>query len=106
TRCTGLDFLLEGKLRSVDASRELILCAGAIHSPRLLLLSGIGPQVDLKHLGIETLVDLPGVGRNLQDHVWIRACALRQSIRCLPRITISEVPRVSGKAGPHLPGPI
>jgi choline dehydrogenase len=72
TRCTGLDFLLDGKLRSVDASRELILCAGAIHSPRLLLLSGIGPQVDLKHLGIETLVDLPGVGRNLQDHVWIR----------------------------------
>src|SRR5215471_15208340 len=72
TRCTGLDFLLDGKLRSVGASRELILCAGAIHSPRLLLLSGIGPHADLKHLDIETLVDLPGVGRNLQDHVWIR----------------------------------
>jgi choline dehydrogenase len=72
TRCTGLDFLLDGKLHSVGASRELILCAGAIHSPRLLLLSGIGPHADLKHLGIETLVDLPGVGRNLQDHVWIR----------------------------------
>jgi choline dehydrogenase len=71
-RCTGLDFLLDGKLRSVDAARELILCAGAIHSPRLLLLSGIGPHADLKHLGIETLVDLPGVGRNLQDHLWIR----------------------------------
>src|SRR5215468_1564015 len=72
TRCTGLDFLLDGKLHSVGASSELILCAGAIHSPRLLLLSGIGPHADLKHLGIETLVDLPGVGRNLQDHVWIR----------------------------------
>src|SRR5262249_41572969 len=72
SRCTGLDFVLDGKLRSVGASRELVLCAGAIHSPRLLLLSGIGPYVDLKHLGIETLVDLPGVGRNLQDHVWIR----------------------------------
>ena len=71
TRCTGLDFLVDGKLHSVGASSELILCTGAIHSPRLLLLSGIGPHADLKHLGIETLVDLPGVGRNLQDHVWI-----------------------------------
>jgi choline dehydrogenase len=72
TRCTGLDFLLDGKLRSVGASRELILCARAIHTPRLLLLSGVGPHADLEHLGIETVVDLPGVGRNLQDHVWLR----------------------------------
>ena len=47
----------------------MILCAGAIHTPRLLLLSGIGPQDDLERLGIDTAVDLPGVGRNLQDHV-------------------------------------
>src|SRR5215467_13462260 len=72
TRCTGVDFLLDGKLRSVGASRELILCAGAIHTPRLLLLSGVGPQADLERLGIETVVDLPGAGRNLQDHLWIR----------------------------------
>src|SRR5215467_11919252 len=72
TRCTGVDFLLDGKLRSVRASRELILCAGAIHTPRLLLLSGVGPQADLERLGIETVVDLPGAGRNLQDHLWIR----------------------------------
>jgi choline dehydrogenase len=68
TRCTGLDFLLDGKLHSVGASREVILCAGAIHTPRLLLLSGVGPQADLEQLGIETVVDLPGVGRNLQNH--------------------------------------
>jgi choline dehydrogenase len=72
TRCTGLDFLLDGKLRSVGASRELILCAGAIHTPRLLLLSGIGPQDELERLGIETVIDLPGVGRGLQDRLWIR----------------------------------
>jgi choline dehydrogenase-like flavoprotein len=72
TRCTGLDFLLDGQLHSVRASREVILCAGAIHTPRLLLLSGVGPQADLEHLGIDTAIDLPGVGRNLQDHVWIR----------------------------------
>ncbi len=71
TRCTGVTFLLDGELRSVVASREVILCAGAIHTPRLLLLSGIGPPADLARLGIHTLVDLPGVGRNLQDHVML-----------------------------------
>jgi choline dehydrogenase len=71
TRCTDVDFLQDGKIRSVGASREVILCAGAIHTPRLLLLSGVGPHADLERLGIETVVDLPGVGRNLQDHVWI-----------------------------------
>src|SRR5262249_32973220 len=50
------------------ASREVTLCAGAIHTPRLLLLSGIGPQDDLERLGINTVIDLPGVGQNLQDH--------------------------------------
>jgi choline dehydrogenase len=68
TRCTGLEFLLDGTLHSVGASREVILCAGAIHTPRLLLLSGIGPHDDLERLGIDTVVDLPGVGANLQDH--------------------------------------
>jgi choline dehydrogenase len=71
TRCTGLDFLLGGKLHFVGASREVILCAGAIHTPRLLLLSGVGPQADLEQLGIEPVIDLPGVGRNLQDHVLV-----------------------------------
>jgi choline dehydrogenase len=71
TRCTGVEFLLDGELRSVGASREVILCAGAIHTPRLLLLSGVGPHADLEPLGIDTVIDLPGVGRNLQDHLWI-----------------------------------
>src|SRR5262249_35014496 len=68
TLCIGVDFLLDGQLHFVRASREVILCAGAIHTPRLLLLSGLGPQAELKRLGINTVVDLPGVGRNLQDH--------------------------------------
>jgi choline dehydrogenase len=72
TRCTGVEFLLDGELCSVGASREVILCAGAIHTPRLLLLSGVGPHADLERLGIETVIDLAGVGRNLQDHLWIR----------------------------------
>ena len=73
TRCTGLDFLQDGQLHSVGASREVVVCAGAIHTPRLLLLSGLGPQADLEQLGIDTVGDLPGVGRNLQDHLWIRS---------------------------------
>jgi choline dehydrogenase len=72
TRCTGVEFLLDGERCSVGASREVILCAGAIHTPRLLLLSGVGPHADLEPLGINTVIDLPGVGRNLQDHLWIR----------------------------------
>src|SRR5262249_30247083 len=72
TRCTGLEFLLDGELRSVHASVAVILCAGAIHTPQLLLLSGVGPHAELEQLGIATVLDLPGVGRNLQDHVMLR----------------------------------
>ncbi len=50
------------------ASREVVLTAGAIDTPRLLLLSGIGPAAHLRAVGIETVLDLPGVGRNLQEH--------------------------------------
>jgi choline dehydrogenase len=73
TRCTGVELLLDGELCAVGASREVILCAGAIHTPRLLLLSGVGPHADLESLGLDTVIDLPGVGRNLQvqDHLWI-----------------------------------
>ncbi len=68
TRCTGLEILHDGRRHSARASREVILCAGAVHTPRLLLLSGIGPREELAPLGIAPTVDLPGVGRNLQDH--------------------------------------
>jgi choline dehydrogenase len=71
SRCIGVNVLVEGKRQSIDASREVILCAGAIDSPRLLMLSGIGPHLELKRLDIKTVVDLPGVGRNLQDHVLV-----------------------------------
>ena len=52
---------------NVKARREIILAAGALHSPQVLQLSGIGPKKLLSSLGIETVVDLPGVGRNFQD---------------------------------------
>ena len=58
-----------GKLRKIYATREVILCGGAINTPQLLLLSGIGPKADLQNLGIPVLVDSPGVGQNLQDNI-------------------------------------
>jgi choline oxidase len=51
------------------ATREIILCAGSINTPQLLMLSGLGPAPDLKSLGIDVIADLPGVGQNLVDHV-------------------------------------
>jgi choline dehydrogenase len=52
----------------VRARREVVLCAGAIETPKLLLLSGVGPAAELRELGIEAAVDLPGVGRHFLDH--------------------------------------
>ena len=65
---TGVTFKHKGKLHSVEANKEVILSGGAINSPHLLMLSGIGPSQHLKEHGIEVHSDLPGVGQNLQDH--------------------------------------
>jgi choline dehydrogenase len=67
-RAIGVEYLRQGQLQRVFAQKEVILCAGAYNSPQLLLLSGIGPADDLRKLGIEPLVDLPGVGGNLSEH--------------------------------------
>ncbi len=67
-RATGVDYLQDGKTVRAEGG-EAILCGGAINSPQLLLLSGIGPAADLEALGIPVAVDLPGVGENLQDHL-------------------------------------
>lgn len=65
----GLDVTLQdGSARTVKARKETILCAGAVDTPRLLLLSGIGPRQQLADLGVPVVHDLPGVGENLQDH--------------------------------------
>ncbi|KAH8724932.1 hypothetical protein GQ44DRAFT_243412 [Phaeosphaeriaceae sp. PMI808] len=57
--------------RKASTSKEVILCGGAIDTPRLLLLNGIGPKSELEPLGIEVKKDLPGVGKHLQDHVMV-----------------------------------
>ncbi len=67
-RAVGVEIARGRERRSVRARREVILSAGALQSPQLLLLSGIGPADELRRHGIAPVLDLPGVGRNLQDH--------------------------------------
>jgi choline dehydrogenase-like flavoprotein len=77
-RVTGLTFRQGSAKRSVFARREVVLAAGAIGSPQILQLSGIGPGAVLQKFGIDVRHDLPGVGENLQDHLQVR-CAYKVS---------------------------
>ena len=70
-RVTGLVYQKGGREHQVQAAREVILSAGAINSPQILMLSGIGPADHLREHGIQVVADLPGVGANLQDHLAI-----------------------------------
>jgi choline dehydrogenase-like flavoprotein len=74
-RAVGVEIAASGRAERISAGREVILCAGAIGSPRLLLLSGVGPAEHLRAVGIAVAHDLPGVGGNLQDHLDLYAIA-------------------------------
>ncbi len=67
-RAVGVEIERDGQIQRIGARRELIISGGAINSPVLLLASGIGPAAELAGLGIDVKCDLPGVGKNLQDH--------------------------------------
>ena len=70
-RVTGVRYVQGGEEHVVYADREVILSAGAIGSPQILMLSGIGPAAHLREHGIEVVHDLPGVGENLHDHLYV-----------------------------------
>ncbi|CAL7944273.1 unnamed protein product [Xylocopa violacea] len=70
-RAYGVEFIRQGRKEVVFARKEVILSAGAINSPQLLMLSGIGPKQHLQEMGIPVIHDSPGVGQNLQDHIAI-----------------------------------
>ncbi len=72
-RCTGVEVWDGNEMVVAEAKREVLLCAGSIGSPQILQLSGIGPADLLRQHGIDIVVDSPGVGANLQDHLQIRA---------------------------------
>ncbi|MFC4172179.1 GMC family oxidoreductase [Microvirga sp. GCM10011540] len=82
-RAVGVEFLQNGQLRQIRARREVILSAGAIASPKLLQLSGIGDGALLQQNGIEVLHHLPGVGENLQDHLQLRPIYRVEGVRTL-----------------------
>ena len=85
-RAVGVQFRQNGRSLSARAAREVILCGGAVNSPQMLMLSGIGPREHLMELGIPVLHHLPGVGQNLQDHY---SAAVK--LKCLMPITVNDV---------------
>jgi choline dehydrogenase len=71
TRCVGVKVIAGGNVTDIAAAKEVILAAGSIHSPKLLMLSGVGEATALRSLGIDVVENLRGVGGNLQDHVLV-----------------------------------
>ncbi|XP_076623946.1 glucose dehydrogenase [FAD, quinone] [Colletes latitarsis] len=74
-RAHGVEFIRNGRKEVVYARKEVILSAGAINTPQLMMLSGIGPRQHLEELGIPVIHDSPGVGQNLQDHIAVGGLA-------------------------------
>jgi len=85
-RAVGVSYRQGNESHTVRATREVILCGGAINSPQLLMLSGIGPATHLAERGIEPVHDLPGVGQNLQDHYQVRFV-----YKCTEAITVNDI---------------
>ncbi|WP_370264277.1 GMC family oxidoreductase [Limnobacter sp.] len=82
-RCTGATVVRQGEVVQVQALREVVLCAGAIGTPHILQLSGIGPAQVLARHGVNVVLDKPGVGANLQDHLQIRSVYKVQGVKTL-----------------------
>jgi len=81
----GVEYLHDGEIRVASCTREVILCGGAVHSPQLLLASGVGPAAALESRGVEVVADVPGVGGNLQDHL-----AVPVAFECVRPITLDN----------------
>jgi choline dehydrogenase len=82
---TGVEWISKGQVHSAAADREVILCAGALQSPQILQLSGVGPAALLRELGIPVVADSPEVGANLQDHYQARLI-----VRLKQRISLND----------------
>ncbi|XUL86406.1 GMC family oxidoreductase [Streptomyces galilaeus] len=74
TRVTGVEYIQDGERRQLRAEHEVVVSAGAFETPKLLMLSGIGPAAHLREHGIRCVQDLPGVGAGLQDHLFTPIC--------------------------------
>ena len=90
SRAVGVEYLEDGRLRRARAGHEVVVSAGALNTPKLLLLSGVGPAAQLRAHGIGVVADLPGVGENLQDHPLVHLCWQLER-KQPPLILLSEV---------------
>jgi choline dehydrogenase len=106
-RAVGVEISRNGQNASIVARREVIVAAGTINSPQLLLLSGIGPDKELRRHGIEVRHELPGVGENLQDHQDVavvqsssKSSLYGLSLRALPWMVLSPFKYVFARRGP------
>ena len=104
TTVTGLEVDFRGRVGTLSAD-EVILAAGALASPELLLRSGIGPAGELAEVGVESIHDLPGVGKNLQDH-WLSPVVFSTGNHQVPmgEVAPAEV-HLFAKSRPELPAP-
>jgi choline dehydrogenase-like flavoprotein len=93
-RAAGVDVRIDGRIEQLAATREVLLCAGALQSPQLLMLSGIGPGADLQRLGLPVVHDLPGVGTNLHDHVDVVQVIDTPGLSELFGLSLPALPRV------------
>jgi len=91
-RAVGVSFRRGGRQFEAHAAREIIVCGGAVNSPQLLMLSGIGPQEHLSAVGIPVVQHLPGVGHSLQDHY-----SAPLKLKCRVPITVNDVMRSNAK---------
>ena len=94
TKAIGVEYEKNGEIQKAYASKEVIVSCGAIRSPQILMLSGIGPRKHLSNLNISTKYDLPGVGQNLQDHLCIN-----MAFNCKKSITLHTLNKPITKLG-------
>src|SRR5437016_11033729 len=102
-RATGVEITYDGKTQRIEAGIEVILSRGAIQTPKVLMQSGLGDQVELQRLGIPVVQHLPGVGQNFQDHPGF-SCIWEYQEALPPRNTMSEA-TFFWKSSPELETP-
>ncbi|MEP3278888.1 MAG: GMC family oxidoreductase N-terminal domain-containing protein [Stappiaceae bacterium] len=90
SRVTGVKFEKDGAVHEVGANTRVVLCAGAINTPKTLMLSGIGDETELSKHGIQTRINLPGVGQNFQDHCLLGGCVWEYNEALPPKNNLAE----------------
>ena len=90
TTVTGVTFEKDGEVMTVGANERVVLSAGAINTPKILMQSGIGPAAHLREVGVEVAHDLPGVGQNFQDHILAAGCVWEYDTPLPPHNSAAE----------------